>query len=422
LKPQTHKDSRTDELVIANKHLAFQYEERQKRATELIIANKELVAQNEEKEKWAAELSIANIELAYQNKEKEKRAAELSIAIKELALQNKEKEKRAEELIIANKELAYQNEIKEKRAAELVIANIELAYQNEEKGKRADELIIANRELLYQNVEKEKRANELVIANMELIYQNKEKENRAEELVIANREVIERTMQLELANKELESFSYSVSHDLRAPLRAVGGYARMLEEDYDALFDDEGKRLLGEVQQNAKKMGILIDDLLSFSRLGRKEIKKTNVDMNALTANMLLEIGQSISHHAQIKFSNLLPLRADHTLMERVMTNLLSNAIKYSSKEETPVISIASKKEDRQIIYSITDNGVGFDMQFGHKLFGVFQRLHSTEEFQGTGVGLAIVQRIIHKHEGRIWAEGKERQGATFFFSMPTNE
>ncbi len=309
---------------------------------------------------------------------------------------------------------------KEKEPNELLIANQQLAFQYEEMEKRITELIIANKELLIQNVEKEKRTEELIIANKELIFQNREKEAQAEELIAASKEVVERTTQLESANRELESFSYSVSHDLRAPLRAVNGYARILEEDYNSLFDAEGKRLLGEVQNNAKKMGTLIDDLLSFSRLGRKEIKKTNVDMNVLTEAVLIEIGQAVPHHATIKFGHLLPLKADHALMERVMTNLLSNAIKYSSKKEYPAVEIVSKKEGDQIIYSIKDNGVGFDMQYGHKLFGVFQRLHSTEEFPGTGVGLAIVQRIVHKHEGRIWAEGKEGAGATFFFSMPT--
>ena len=218
---------------------------------------------------------------------------------------------------------------------------------------------------------------------------------------------------------DLESFSYSVSHDLRAPLRAVNGYARILEEDYNGLFDNEGKRLLGEVQHNAKKMGVLIDDLLSFSRLGRKEIKKSAINMNELTKTALAEINQTGVYHAEIKFNKLHPVMADYALMVHVMTNLLSNAIKYSSKQEKPVVEINSKKENGELIYAVRDNGVGFEMQYAHKLFGVFQRLHSAEEFQGTGVGLAIVERIIHKHNGKIWAEGKVGKGATFYFSLP---
>ncbi len=207
------KKKRAVELVIANKELAFQNKEKEKRAAELIIANKELVFQDGEKEKRAEELIIANKELVFQNKEKEKRAAELFIANKELVFQNEEKEKRAAELIIANKELVFQNEEKEKRAAELIIANKELAFQNEEKEKRAAELIIANKELAFQNEEKEKRAAELFIANKELVFQTGEKEKRAAELVIADIELDFQNKEKEkreIANKELEAFSYSV--------------------------------------------------------------------------------------------------------------------------------------------------------------------------------------------------------------------
>jgi signal transduction histidine kinase/CheY-like chemotaxis protein len=201
---------KSEDLVIANKELAFQNEEKEKRAAELVIANKELVFQNEEKEKRAEELVIANKELAFQNDEKEKRAEELIIADKELVFQNREKKKRAEELVIADKELAFQNEEKEKRAAELIIANKELVFQNEEKEKRAAELIIANEELVFQNEEKEKRAAELIIANKELVFQNEEKEKRAAELIIANKELVfqneekeKRAAELIIANKEL---------------------------------------------------------------------------------------------------------------------------------------------------------------------------------------------------------------------------
>jgi len=394
---------------------------RKKSEADLFLANEKLVFQSREKENRAAELVVANKELAFQNEEKEMRAAELLIANEELVFQNEEKEKRAAELTVANEELAFQNAEKEKRAAELFIANKELAFQNEEKEKRAAELLIANKELVFQNEEKERRSAELTIANEELVFQNKEKENRATELSNANYEVIERTRQLESANKELDSFSYSVSHDLRAPLRAVNGYARMLEEDYGPSFDSEGKRLLGEVQKNASRMGTLIDDLLAFSKLGKKEIKKSVVDMKVVTDQALQDIGQTIHHHANIRLGHLFPVMADRALMEHVMTNLLSNAIKYSSKKEKAVIEIESILKNEEIIFSVKDNGVGFDMKYVDKLFGVFQRLHSSEEFPGTGVGLAIVHRIIQKHEGKIWAEGKTGEGATFFFSLPNN-
>jgi len=223
------------------------------------------------------------------------------------------------------------------------------------------------------------------------------------------------------SNQELEAFSYSVSHDLRTPLRAVNGYAKILEEDYNSLFDDEGKRLLLQVQNNALKMGKLIDDLLAFSRLGRKEVERAEIDMNMLVEQAIREISQSTSFHAEIKLHKLLPVKADYALMLHVMINLISNAIKYSSKKEKPVIEIKSKLGKGEVIYSVKDNGAGFDMDYVHKLFGVFQRLHSDEEFAGTGVGLAIVQRIIHKHDGKIWAEGKVGEGATFYISLPYN-
>jgi PAS domain S-box-containing protein len=232
----------------------------------------------------------------------------------------------------------------------------------------------------------------------------------------------DRTEELRRSNEELESFSYSVSHDLRAPLRAVNGYARILEEDYNKLFDSEGKRLLGEVQYNAKKMGILIDDLLAFSKLGRKEIETTVINMNKLTEQAIKEINQTIVHTAEIKIEKLITAEADYTLMLHVMINLIGNAIKYSSKKEKPLIEIRSKSENNEVIYSVSDNGAGFNMAYEHKLFGVFQRLHSTEEFAGTGVGLAIVQRIIQKHKGKIWGEGEVGTGAAFHFSLPVTK
>lgn len=231
--------------------------------------------------------------------------------------------------------------------------------------------------------------------------------------------VVERTAQYDAVNKELEAFSYSVSHDLRAPLRAIDGYANMIEEDYDKLLDDEGKRLLGNIQQNAKKMSILIDDLLAFSRLGKKVISKKQLDMKELIEGVLIDLNKSMTHHAGIKLGTLHPVIGDYSLIHQVMINLVSNAVKYSSKKEKPVVSIESKKENNEVIYTITDNGVGFDMKYAHKLFGVFQRLHTMDEFEGTGVGLAIVQRVITKHNGKVWAGSKVNEGSVFSFSLP---
>jgi PAS domain S-box-containing protein len=220
-------------------------------------------------------------------------------------------------------------------------------------------------------------------------------------------------------NKELEAFTYTVSHDLRAPLRAINGYSNMLDEDYGKKFDAEGKRLLGVIRYNAEKMGQLIDDLLAFAKLGRKDLEKSVEDMNELTEGVIIEINKTVANKAKIKVKKLHKAKVDYGLMHQVLLNLISNAIKYSSKKESPVVEISSEKKEGEIIYSIRDNGVGFNMKYADKLFGVFQRLHRAEEFEGTGVGLAIVQRIIAKHNGRVWAEGKVDHGATFHFSLP---
>jgi light-regulated signal transduction histidine kinase (bacteriophytochrome) len=357
------------------------------------------ISYNEVKTMTALELSEQALEA--KDEEKNEIAIKLAKAVKELSFQIEEKGKRAEELISANKELAFQSALKDKRAAELVIANKELAFQNEEKDKRAAEFVIADKELTFQKGEKKKRAVELIDSN---------------------KEVDELEMLVKERTEDLESFSYSVSHDLRTPLRAINGYAQMLGEDYDTVLDTEGKRLLGEVRSNAKRMGVLIDDLLTFSRLGRKGIQKSNVEINKLVETVLTEINQSLTYNAEIQFSNLIPAIADYNLLHHVFTNLISNAIKYSSKEEKSMIEIKSERKNGELIYSVSDNGAGFDMQYVNKLFGVFQRLHSAEEFSGTGVGLAIVQRIINKHDGKVWAQGKEGEGATFFFSLPFNE
>jgi PAS domain S-box-containing protein len=234
--------------------------------------------------------------------------------------------------------------------------------------------------------------------------------------------VIDRTEQLDSANKELEAFSYSVSHDLRAPLRAINGFAKILGENYSTVFDDEGQRLFNRIKVNAKKMGSLIDDLLEFSRLGRKEIHKSPIRMTELAQAALVEINTTVDHNAAVEIHQLHPAQADSPMINQVMINLLTNAIKYSSKTEKPSVVIKSHREENEIIYSVSDNGVGFNNQFAHKLFGVFQRLHLQADFEGTGVGLALVKRIINKHGGRVWAKGELNKGATFYFSLPVTK
>ncbi|OFY87657.1 MAG: two-component sensor histidine kinase [Bacteroidetes bacterium RIFCSPLOWO2_12_FULL_35_15] len=379
----------------------------------LITSNLKVRQKAEEK------LQQLNKELAYQNTEKEKRADELIIANKELAYQNTEKEKRADELIIANKELAYQNTEKEKRADELIIANNELAYQNTEKENRADELIIANKELAYQNEEKEKRADELIIANKELNFQNGEKEKHAAELILSNTELKKTEEQLITVNKELETFTYSVSHDLRAPLRAINGYSKILKEDYTVKLDADGMSSLNAILNNSKKMGELIDDLLAFSRLGRKALTTSEINMNVLVRSIKEEELIESSKKTEFVIQELPSAMGQQSLIRQVWVNLISNALKFSKYKPKTIIEIGSYFKDDLVVYYVKDKGAGFDMQYYDKLFGIFQRLHSQEEFEGTGIGLAIVQKIINRHNGMVWAESKLNEGSCFYFSLP---
>ncbi|MES2356425.1 MAG: ATP-binding protein [Pseudomonadota bacterium] len=222
-------------------------------------------------------------------------------------------------------------------------------------------------------------------------------------------------------NKELESFCYSVSHDLRSPLRAMEGFSHLLEEGYSAKFDEEGRRHLRSVKDNSKKMGQLIDDLLAFSRLGRDPIQDGEVDMQLLVKDVLNNDAgiNNIDNHAEIKIGDMPWAHGDITPLRQVWVNLLSNAIKFSSKNPQPVIEISGYRKDAMNIYCVKDNGIGFDMKYYDKLFRVFQRLHAQNQFEGTGVGLAIVQRVVTRHSGRVWAEAEEGKGASFFFSLP---
>jgi signal transduction histidine kinase len=232
--------------------------------------------------------------------------------------------------------------------------------------------------------------------------------------------VIERTAQLEAANKELEAFAYSVSHDLRAPLRAIDGFAEILLMEYGTKLDDEGKRICSIITGNTKKMGQLIDELLSLSRLGRTEIHSSSIDMKDLAHPIFHELTTpEMRRKIDFHLGDLCNASGDPTLLRQVWMNLISNAIKFSSHRERPVISITCREEEDRTVFCVKDNGAGFNMKYAGKLFGVFQRLHSAKEFEGTGVGLAIVQRIVHRHGGQVWAEGETDKGATFFFSLP---
>lgn len=354
-----------------------------------------------------------------ENEEKEKLVAELIIANKELAFQNKEKEKRAAELIIANKELAVQNEEKEKRAAELIIANKELAFQNKEKKKRAAELVLADKELDFQNVEKEKRAAELVLADKELDIQNVEKEKIKE----LNHQLVLLNEKLETSNEELERFAYSVSHDLRAPLRHILGFIEMLSTSLPKPIDEKSQHYFEVIHDAAKDMGKLIDGLLSYSRIGRTELVKRRVDLEK-TIKKVIDTFKTETERRSIEWDiKKLPyIEGDSVMLEIVFTNLISNAIKFTRFKETATIAIASRSDPEngdQIIFTIKDNGVGFDMRYQEKLFGVFQRLHTHKDFEGVGIGLANVKHIIQRHGGRVWAESELDKGATFYFTLP---
>jgi PAS domain S-box-containing protein len=232
--------------------------------------------------------------------------------------------------------------------------------------------------------------------------------------------VEERTSQLQATNKELGAFAYSVSHDLRAPLRAIDGYTRILQEDYEPFLDQEGKRICSVIRDNAHNMASLIDDLLSFSRLGRAEIEVSNIDMANMARAIFFEVTDPEERDKiDLQINSLPPVQGDPSLMRQVWINLLSNAVKFTSKLKKPVIQVLGKRQRNEIIYTVKDNGAGFDMEYANKLFGVFQRLHSTSEFEGNGVGLAIVQRVIHRHKGRVWAEGAVNKGAKFSFALP---
>jgi PAS domain S-box-containing protein len=222
-------------------------------------------------------------------------------------------------------------------------------------------------------------------------------------------------------NNELEAFTYSVSHDLRAPLRSIDGYSKILQEDYGSKMDSEANRLMQIVRNNARRMGQLIDDLLDFSRLGRKEMEKSTVDMQALVSHVQQELeSQEKDRKIQFKINRLDEVDGDVRMMRQVWVNLISNAIKYSRLQDVANIEIGSNVDTNRVTYFIRDNGVGFDMKYADKLFGVFQRLHKAQEFEGTGVGLALAHRIVSRHGGKIWAEAKVNQGATFFFFIPT--
>ncbi|MCB2205535.1 PAS domain S-box protein [bacterium] len=235
--------------------------------------------------------------------------------------------------------------------------------------------------------------------------------------------VQERTASLEAANRELEAFSYSVSHDLRAPLRHISGFVELLQKNAQNWLDEKSKRWLRLVTESTREMGKLIDDLLVFSRMGRTELLHTDCDLYGITAEIIHGFEQvCIDRHVEWMLPDLPTVRGDPSMLRLVMVNLLGNALKYSRTRDPARIEISCTETEEEWIISIQDNGVGFDMRYVDKLFGVFQRLHSSKEYEGTGIGLANVQRIITRHRGRVWAEGAVDEGATFHFTLPRKQ
>ena len=268
--------------------------------------------------------------------------------------------------------------------------------------------------------ELESKVGELKTINSQVEQLNSAMRNVVEDLR-ASKETLEMTTrELADANEELESFSYSVSHDLRAPLRAIDGFSKMLVEDYGDKLDENGQHQLDVIRSSARDMGQLIDDLLAFSRLGRKEMSRLEFDMAALVREVYKKLQLAETQPTTRLDVKALPRAfGDQAMIREVVANLLSNAFKFTTGTEDPSIVVGCTVEGNENIYCVKDNGVGFDMKYKDKLFRVFQRLHSAEEFPGTGIGLALVQRIVHRHGGRVWAEGKVNEGASVYFTLP---
>lgn len=366
--------------------------------------------------------------------------AELTMAYSKLASREQEIENLIVALDVANKELTFQKEEKAKRAAELGIANIELAFQDDEKGKRAAELGIANKELVLQNNEKEKRATELVIANRELIFQNKEKEKRAAELIIANKELVfqneekeKRAAELVIANKELLAFTYISSHDLQEPLRKIQTFVTIILEKEEKNLTENGRYNFQRMQLAAGRMQQLIDDLLAFSRINATELKFEKTELTKIIEDVKVELKDIIQEkQATIEMDETCTVSIIAFQFRQLMYNLISNALKFSDPAIPSNIIIRSKivkgsllkdkrfsAEKNYCHITIKDNGIGFEPHFSERIFGVFQKLHGREIYGGTGIGLAIVKKIVENHNGIVTATSELGQGATFDIYFP---
>ena len=297
------------------------------------------------------------------------------------------------------------------------MSNKNLRQQLEEAQKTIallqDELTEMNKGINGLNFELEQRIDELSRVNIEL-------QREITKRIQAEEEIKSYAAKLENANKELETFAYSVSHDLRTPLRAIDGFSRILIEDFNEKLDDEGRRVLNVIRSNTVRMGQLIDDILSFSRLGRIEMNALDIDMEKLARSVVNELKPTVhDRNVELIIGTLPPSQGDKAMIRVVIVNLVNNAIKFTRPRTVARIEIGGRTENSENIYFVRDNGVGFDMNYQTKLFGVFQRLHSQDEFEGTGIGLALVKQVITRHGGRVWAEGKVDEGAVIHFTLP---
>lgn len=297
----------------------------------------------------------------------------------------------------------------------LLLSTYEAAVQKNRELIEAQKELRAFNDRLEQTVEE--RTAELRAEIIERRRAEEEVRKLNEEL---EQRVAERTSQLAAANKELEAFSYSVSHDLRAPLRHIDGFVKMLIKRESGKLDETSERYLKTISDATVRMGRLIDDLLMLSRTSRKELQTERVNVDRLLADVEQEIAPlGAGRQIELKKRRLPEVEADPSLLRIVLVNLLSNSIKYTAPRDVATIEIGVTEDQKdEMVFFVRDNGVGFDMQYAHKLFGVFQRLHGDHEFEGTGIGLATVQRIVHRHGGRVWAESEPNQGATFYFTL----
>ncbi|MBL0224505.1 MAG: hypothetical protein IPQ16_02645 [Geobacteraceae bacterium] len=286
----------------------------------------------------------------------------------------------------------------------------------------AGEINVMSEKLQYSYTALEDEIEERRRTEASLLESQKQLRHSEQDVTSLNRKLENQLLKLQEANRELEAFSYSVSHDLRAPLRHMSGFVELLERRDISGLDEKSRHYLVVISEASKKMGCLIDDLLLFSRMGRGDMMRSSVDLQQLTREVIEEISKDLPQDRQVEWriGDLPIVTGDPAMLRLVLVNLLSNAVKFTSHVAAPLIEVGKlpPEGDSHVLY-VRDNGAGFDMKYVDKLFGLFQRLHSTEEFEGTGVGLANVRRIIGRHGGRTWAEGELNKGATFYFTLP---